>query len=203
MSVVIIDYWMWNLQSVKNAVEMCWFWCNISNNYSIIDSATKLILPGVGAFGDWMMNIKELGLYELIRKKALQDKIPVLGICLWMQLLSSVWYELWVNNWLDLIEWEVKKFIPLHGEKIPHVGWNSVAIKEEHPLFRSIENNSDFYFVHSYYFDLVDIKYQLGTTEYAWRFPSIINKENIFWMQFHPEKSWKNGHKLLLNFLKL
>lgn len=203
MSIVIIDYWMWNLQSAKNAVDICWFDSTISNEHDIINAADKLILPWVGAFGDAMANIKELKLYDLIRKKALQDKIPILGICLWMQVLWTVWYELWIHEWLNLIEWEVKKFIPLQGEKIPHVGWNNVSMKEGHPLFDSIQNNSDFYFVHSYFFDLKDKMYEIGTTDYIWNFPSIINKENIFWVQFHPEKSWKNGHKLLLNFLKL
>lgn len=203
MSVIVIDYWMWNLQSVKNAVEACWFECKISNDDRTIDIADKLILPWVGAFGDGMMNIKQLRLYDLIRKKALQDKIPILGICLWMQLLWTVGYELWVNQWLDLIEWEIQKFIPLHGEKIPHVGWNNVSIQEGHPLFEGIQNNSDFYFVHSYYFSLKNTAYEIWSTDYIWNFPSIINKENIFWVQFHPEKSGKNGHKLLHNFLKI
>ena len=129
-------------------------------------------------------------------------KIPVLGICLGMQILADIGYENQKKTkGLGLIKGEVKK-IPTNL-KLPHVGWNEVLIKKEDRIFSEIEDKKDFYFVHSYYFDCFNQEEVLSTTNYDFNFPSIVGRDNIYGFQFHPEKSLKNGLKLLNNFLKI
>lgn len=202
MTVIIIDYWMWNLSSIKNSVEKLWYKVEITNEHSKILSAQKLILPWVWSFSEWINNIKKLWLDNIINESINKD-IPLLWICLWMQLLWTYSYEGWKNMWLNLIPGSVIKFEANNNEKIPHVWWNNVTIYDlSSPLFDWINNNSDFYFVHSYLFKTDNTNHILWTTEYINNFTSVINKWIIYWVQFHPEKSWKIWLKLLDNFLR-
>lgn len=202
--VLIIDYGMGNLGSVKRALEECGAAdVVISNNESDFDQCTHAILPGVGAFTDAMQNIKNAHLNRRIRKLALEEKIPFLGVCLGMQLLATTGTEHGVTPGLDIIPAEVKALQPLNGERVPHVGWNEIHIGTGHPVFEGIPDKSDFYFVHSFHIAVNDPKYELATTPYCGNFTSVIGNENVIGVQFHPEKSSFAGFRLLKNFLKL
>ena len=204
MSVVIIDYGMGNLASVKRALEECWAEVIISDTPADLKTADKIILPWVWSFSDGMENLRKWWWIEAIRKEVIDNKIPILWICLWMQLLASKWYEWWEGEWLDLISWEVKKLEPQNPwEKIPHVGRNEIEIVKEDPILENIADKSDFYFVHSYIFEVSNKDNVLAYTPYCWRFASIIHKNNIYGTQFHPEKSIPIWFQLLRNFLKI
>lgn len=203
-SLVIIDYKMGNLRSVQKAFEK--IGCNaiISNDKETIQNATKLVLPGVGAFKDGMKHLQELNLIDILNKKILEDKTPILGICLGMQLLSNKSYENGETAGLGWIDAEVVKFeFDAQKLKVPHVGWNEVIFQDKNNiLFKNIENHKDFYFVHSYYFKEKE-KVTISTTDYGSEFTSAIAKNNIFATQFHPEKSQTVGLQLLQNFWEM
>jgi glutamine amidotransferase len=151
-----------------------------------------------------MRNIRELGLERTIREEVLQKEIPLLGICLGMQLLASRGYEGGETTGLDLISGEVVRFEPDgHGVKVPHIGWNEVVLERPHPLFRNIPSGKDFYFVHSYHFFCKNQEDVLSFTPYCGRFASAVTRRNVMGVQFHPEKSLQSGLKLLSNFLSL
>ncbi len=203
--VVIIDYKMGNLRSVQKAFEKVGCSAIVTDNYELIKKADKLVLPGVGAFKDGMKHLEELGLVELLNEEVLVNKKPFLGICLGMQLIAKRSYENGKTDGLGWIDAEVIKFDFTNREKVlkvPHVGWNDVKYKNKNILFDNIVNESDFYFVHSYYFstqeDIVS-----STTDYGFYFVSSIQKDNIFAFQFHPEKSQVVGLKILENFVKI
>ena len=202
-NIVIVDYKMGNLRSVQKAFEK--IGCNaiISSNPEDILNANKLVLPGVGAFKDGMKHLKELNLISILNKKVLEEKIPILGICLGMQLLSNKSYENGETKGLSWINAEVLKFeFYTQKLKVPHVGWNELNYQKNCSLFSNISNKSDFYFVHSYHFktneDIV-----IATTDYGFKFISAINKNNIYAVQFHPEKSQIVGLQLIKNFVNL
>lgn len=197
-NIVIIDYGMGNLRSVQKAFEYIGFNAIISRDPSIILDASKIVLPGVGAFKDAMHNLSSLGLIESLNKAVIENKTPFLGICLGMQLIASKSYEFGETKGLAWIDAEIVRF-PETTLKIPHVGWNNVTMTNPSPLFQNIPDNSDFYFVHSYYFS-GDGSYAIGTCEYGLPFIASVQKENIFATQFHPEKSQKYGLKILENF---
>ena len=204
MRVVIIDYGLGNLGSIQRAVSEC---CNgsvsISHIPEDIEAADKLILPGVGAFADGMKNLREKCLDQVIRYQTLNEHIPLLGICLGMQLLATRGYEGGEILGLNIIHGEVKKLKPVTtDERIPHVGWNEVYYNKNNILFENITNGSDFYFVHSYHFVPKDKNDIIATTPYCGNFVSAIQKNNIFGVQFHPEKSQVWGFQLLKNFLQ-
>jgi len=203
--IVIVDYKMGNLRSVQKAFEEVGCSATISNNHDIIKKASKLVLPGVGAFRDGMKNLQELGLVDLLNEEIINNKKPFLGICLGMQLLAKKSYENGVTDGLGWVDAEVVKFDFNYQKdrlKIPHVGWNNVTYKNSNALFKDIPNNSDFYFVHSYFFK-TDEEIVSSITSYGFDFISSINKENIFALQFHPEKSQKVGLKLIENFVNI
>ncbi|HUH42996.1 MAG TPA: imidazole glycerol phosphate synthase subunit HisH [Sulfurimonas sp.] len=203
--VVIIDYNMGNLRSVQKAFEEVGCNAIISNHHDIIKKASKIVLPGVGAFRDGMKHLKELGLIELLNQEIIENKKPFLGICLGMQLLAKNGYENGETAGLGWIDAEVVKFDFSHQKeklKIPHVGWNSVTYKNSNKLFKDVQNESDFYFVHSYYFQ-TDENVITSTTDYGYDFVSSINKDNIFALQFHPEKSQTAGLRVIKNFVNL
>jgi len=202
-SLVIIDYKMGNLRSVQKAFEKVGCNAIISNDIEVILKANKLVLPGVGAFKDGMKHLHELNLINILNKKVLEDKTPILGICLGMQLLSNKSYENgetmglgWINAEVVKFEFDTKKL------KIPHVGWNELHYQKKSCLFDSIQNKSDFYFVHSYHFK-TDEDIVVTTTDYGFEFVSAINKDNIYATQFHPEKSQTVGIQLIENFVNL
>jgi imidazole glycerol-phosphate synthase subunit HisH len=203
--IVIVDYGMGNLRSVLKRIERMGYNANLSSGPDDIEMAKKLILPGVGAFGTGMENLSRLGLLSVLNWKVLENKTPVLGICLGMQLLSRKSEEGDVEG-LGWIDAETIRFRFSGMEKqlrIPHMGWNTIKKKENHFLLRGIEENASFYFVHSFHVKCDDPSVIMATTEYGYDFPSIIYKEHIIGTQFHPEKSHQSGVNLLRAFLEI
>lgn len=203
--IVIIDYGLGNLGSMANMFKKIGAKAVVSSDPSIISSAHKLILPGVGAFDEGMKNLVSRGLIQLLNKRVLEDKIPLLGVCLGMQLLGKCSEEgqLPGLGWLDA---KPVRFI-FQGTnkdlKIPHMGWNQLNICRSHPLLVDLEIDSRFYFVHSYHVVCSNQDDILTTTSYGFDFVSAVIRENIIGVQFHPEKSHKFGMRLLKNFSEL
>jgi len=193
--ITIIDYGLGNLASVANALEKLKIPYEISGDIDVLKNAKALILPGVGAAGRGMENLKKRGIDQVIIEQA-KKGTPILGICLGMQLLLSTSEEDNVDC-LGLIEGKVKKFDT--NLKVPQIGWNQVEIKNS-VLFNGIKNNRYFYFVNSYYCKPVDENLIKGVTEYGLRFCSVLEKDNLYGVQFHPEKSGDIGLQLLKNF---
>ena len=198
--IAIIDYGAGNLQSVKNALDYLKVKSVITSNANEIIKAKKVIFPGVGSFGDGIRALNELDLIDPIMK-AIEDNKPFLGICLGMQVLFEKSEESPGVEGLGIFEGTVRKF---KGDlKIPQIGWNQLKIQKESGLFEGVEDKSFFYFVHSYYVNPEDKDIVLATTDYGREFVSAIEKDNIFALQFHPEKSGEIGLKILENFCKL
>ena len=198
MSIGIINYKMGNIGSILNMLKKIGCACSVSEDPSEILKADKLILPGVGAFDEGMKNLKESGMAEVILKKVTEDKVPLLGICLGMQLLGKRSEEGKLPG-LGLVDAETVRFN--HGLKIPHMGWNTVSSAKIDGLFKNLSENR-FYFVHSYHVVCQNQEEVLSETNYGVRFTSSIQKENIYGVQFHPEKSHKFGMQLLRNFVE-
>lgn len=203
--ITIVDYGMGNLSSVFNMLKKIGVPAEISSDTEVIKKAAKIILPGVGAFDNAMENINRLGLLPILNKKAKEEKIPILGICLGMQLLTlkSEEGKLKGLGWIDA---ETKKFdFPQpNNNKVPHMGWNIAKICQSNTIFKEMDiEESRFYFVHSYHVVCNNPDNILAKTFYGYDFTSSIYSENIYGTQFHPEKSHKFGMKLLENFAKL
>jgi glutamine amidotransferase len=199
----IIDYGMGNLRSVKRAFEVCSAEVEIIQDAKMIKNFDYLVLPGVGAFKDGMNNLEKGGWTDEIINAVVSRQMPLLGICLGMQLLADLGFEGGKTKGLALIRGEIKQLIPDDDEKIPHIGWNEVRIKNKSALFNGINDCVDFYFVHSFHFIPEENANILATTPYCNQFVSAISKENIYGVQFHPEKSQRPGLKLITNFLNL
>lgn len=195
----IIDYKLNNLRSVQKAFEKVGAVSFISSDPNELARSDKLVLPGVGAFGKAMENIKSLNLAEVIRSHVARGK-PLIGICLGMQLLFTRSYENGVHDGLNFINGEVKLFP--NSVKVPHIGWNQVEIRRQSKILTSVADNSFVYFVHSYYAEPKE-DVTLATTEYAFHFASVVQRENVFGIQFHPEKSQVAGLHMLKNFSEL
>lgn len=198
--ITIIDYGAGNLFSVRKAIEYFDVDVAISDNSEDILNAEGLVLPGVGAFGWGMKLLEEKRLCEPIRE-AVDKGVPLLGVCLGLQLLFEESEESPEVSGLGLIRGRVKR-LP-NDLPLPHIGWNQVKIIKETRIFKGISQNSFFYFVHSYYGEPSDRDSVCGITEYGIEFPSVICKENIFAVQFHPEKSSSEGLKIYKNFLEV
>jgi glutamine amidotransferase len=200
--VTIIDYKTGNIGSIRNMLKKIGEESIITSQKDDIAAATKLILPGVGAFDTGMKNLKDLDLIDILDRKVLVDKVPVLGICLGMQLMSNKSEEgiLPGLGWINA-ETMRFKFINTSEYKIPHMGWNFISLKKESLLFDRMFPDARFYFVHSYYFNALDSNDILASTRYESEFSSAVEKGNISGVQFHPEKSHKFGMKLLKNFV--
>lgn len=194
--ITIIDYDLGNLGSVKNALDKLGVDSVVSSSTTDIERAQGLILPGVGAAGEGMKNLKERELDVLIKQEVQKGK-PLLGICLGMQLLMTKSEEGNVKC-LNIIPGSVKKFKT--KLKIPQIGWNTVKAKDNTPLLRCIPKNSYFYFVHSYYCAPMEMNNTEATTQYGEMFSSVVRNKNVFGVQFHPEKSGTSGLQLLKNF---
>ncbi len=201
MKVLVIDYEMGNLGSVKRSFEECGAEVLISEDPREIKSATHVVLPGVGAFHDGMSNLRRKNWIPAI-EEAIKDGVPVLGICLGMQLLASTGSEGGETTGLGLIPGRVER-LASQSERIPHVGWNEVSQSRPSSLLKTIPNGTDFYFVHSYHFIPRDPAHILSKTPYCGEFVSAIESKNVFGVQFHPEKSSKPGFQLFRNFLNL
>ncbi|AXP08236.1 imidazole glycerol phosphate synthase subunit HisH [Campylobacter hepaticus] len=200
--IAIIDYKAGNLNSVIKALDKIGAKNFIAQNQEDFKKASKLLLPGVGSFKEAMLNLEKFHLIEALKEQVLIQKKPILGICLGMQLFLEQGYEGGVCKGLGLIEGEVVKFEDDLGLKIPHMGWNDLDILKKDPLYKDIDNKSDFYFVHSFYVRCKD-EFVSAKTQYGHKFASSLQKDNIFATQFHPEKSQNLGLKLLENFTRL
>jgi glutamine amidotransferase len=201
---VIVDYKMGNLHSVKKKLDFLKVDSVISSDPAILLSASKLILPGVGHFGRAMENLRKLNLIDALNEAVIEKKTPVLGICLGMQLMAKSSEEGDVEGlgWFDadVIKIQVSDTIKF---KIPHIGWNTINNEKESILMQDIADESEFYFVHAYHMQCHDTNDILNTTTYNRKMVSAIEKNNIFGVQYHPEKSHEVGEKLISNFIKL
>lgn len=193
----IIDYGMGNLRSVLKAIEFLGGEGRVTARAEELDACEKLILPGVGSFGAGMENLRRGGLDEYVRRRAAEGT-PLLGICLGMQFLLEESEEEGLFQGLGLVKGRV---VPFTEGKIPHMGWNAVEDMRG-PLFDGIPSGTQFYFVHSYFADTAE-EYTLGKTEYYRTFASAVGKNNVFGVQFHPEKSGAVGLQLLRNYMRL
>ncbi|MFH1004448.1 MAG: imidazole glycerol phosphate synthase subunit HisH [Bacteroidota bacterium] len=198
--IVIIDYGVGNLVSIKNILKKVGINASISNEINVIKDASKLILPGVGSFNYSMQKINENGLNNILNQKVLIEKIPLLGICLGLQLMTKESEE----GQLPGLGWINAKTIRFRLNdtklKIPNMGWNEIIIKKESKLFHDMPQPSRFYFAHSFHLECFDKQDILLTANYGYEFICGIEKDNIVGVQFHPEKSHKYGMKLLYNF---
>jgi glutamine amidotransferase len=200
----IVDYNMGNLASIINAFELIGADIRVEKEPEKLKEYDKLILPGVGAFGDAMEHLRERGMDSAIKEYASSGK-PLLGICLGMQLLFESSQEFGDHRGLGLIEGEVIAFDKSkfdHKLKVPHMGWNELFVQEETPLFKNLQEEFYLYFVHSYHV-VCDDRYTIGKTYYGYEFVSAVNRDNIYGIQPHPEKSHNNGLKIIENFVKL
>jgi glutamine amidotransferase len=202
--ITIVDYGMGNLGSISNMIKKIGFKSEITNDHEKIKQASKIILPGVGSFDAGMTNLKELGLINVLEEKILHEKIPTLGICLGMQLMTNGSEE-GILKGLSWVNADTKKFIPPSKKfMVPHMGWNCVKPLKEHEVCKGIEfEDTRYYFVHSYYVDCIDRKDVLLECKYINDFTASFQKENIIGMQFHPEKSHLFGMKLIENFIAI
>ncbi|MFH0839138.1 MAG: imidazole glycerol phosphate synthase subunit HisH [Candidatus Omnitrophota bacterium] len=200
--IAIIDYGMGNLRSVLKAFEHIASKAFVTSSPSRILKADKIVLPGVGAFGDAIEELTRKGLYDAIIEAIGRGK-PFFGICLGMQLLVSQSQESPHAKGLRVLKGEVVKFIPTTKLKVPHIGWNQVELVKKSLLFKGLKNREYFYFAHSFYVKPKERNAVSGITNYGVRFTSCIEKENIFGVQFHPEKSQKAGLVVLKNFSKI
>lgn len=203
--ITIVDYGMGNLGSVENMFKKIGIATETTGDLKSISRAQKILLPGVGAFDAAMKRILETdGLLDVLNQKALGERVPVLGICLGMQLLTNGSEE-GLFPGLGWIDAETIKFKFSTGVqlKVPHMGWNEITIQNDSVLLKNLDNSSRFYFVHSYYVQCRKSENVLANTFHGMPFNSIISNKNIFGAQFHPEKSHKFGMQLLKNFAEL
>jgi glutamine amidotransferase len=202
-NIVIIDYEMGNLKSIYKLLHHLDIETLITSDHKIIKNADGVILPGVGAFGDAMEQLREKGLVPIIKDLVKEGK-PLFGICLGHHMLFSLGTEMGHHEGLDIIKGNVVLFDKMLVGKIPQIGWNDVLfLNEDHFLVQGIPNNSYYYFVHSYYAIPNDNKTHLGITKYGQtEFCSIVSKDSVVATQFHPEKSGKNGIKMYQNFIQ-
>ena len=203
--IAIIDYGMGNLRSVQKGFEKVGHEAIVTSDPATIMDASHVVLPGVGAFPDCMRNLDEKGLLDIVPKVINSGK-PFLGICLGLQLLFTESEEFGIHKGLDIIKGRVVKFdfsaqsLEASHLKVPHMGWNTVAVKRRPPAMEGIDEGAYFYFVHSYYVVPEDEKVVATTTAYGVEFASSIWKDNLFATQFHPEKSQEKGLRILKNF---
>lgn len=200
--IAIIDYDAGNIKSVEKALNKLGQKTIITRDAETILNADKVILPGVGAFGDAMANLKKYHLDQVIYQ-VVEKGIPFLGICLGLQLLFEKSDESKGVKGLGILEGEVCKIPECEGLKIPHMGWNSLSLQNKGRLFQGLQDNSYVYFVHSYYLKAKDENIVKATTEYSTRIHASVEKGNVFACQFHPEKSSDVGLQILKNFVEL
>ena len=202
--IVVIDYGMGNLGSILNMLKKIGAPAQVSSNADDIAGASKLILPGVGAFDAGMKRLAELNLIDLLNDKALNQKTPTLGVCLGMQLLTRKSQE----GVLPGLGWIAGETVRFHFDsqhahlKIPHMGWNTITLEKPGALFAGLDSTARFYFVHSYHIVCECADDVVTTTEYGYAFVSALERDNIFGAQFHPEKSHKFGMRVLKNFVE-
>ena len=200
--IAVVDYDIGNLAAVQNMLHRLGILCEITARPEIIERADRIILPGNGAFDACMNALRATGLVPLLEARVLRDRIPVLGICVGAQMLGKGSEEGSEPGlgWLDM---RVKRFPPLPGLRVPHMGWSHVTVRAPgHPLAQGVEEATRYYFVHSYYMDPVDPENVLLTAHYGIDFAAAVSAGNIAGVQFHPEKSHRFGKRLLACFGK-
>lgn len=202
MKIAIIDYDMGNVRSIENAINHVGsFEINITSDPAVISESHCIILPGVGAFPDAMKKLKEKQLIDTLNKEVLINKKPVLGICLGMQLLFDSSEEIEFTKGLGWIPGKVEYMNPGQKLRVPHVGWNALILKKQGSVFDYLQNDRDFYFVHSLWVNCPE-EFKLANFEYGLEMTASVQKENIVGMQFHPEKSQTNGLNAISSFLQ-
>ncbi|HEY3111442.1 MAG TPA: imidazole glycerol phosphate synthase subunit HisH [Chloroflexota bacterium] len=197
--IAIVDYCAGNLRSVARAVEQAGVSPLVTSEAEAVARADALILPGVGAAADTMANLRSRGLVEPLREYLASGR-PFLGVCMGLQALLAGSEEAGWHECLGVVPGRVRRFPT--GLTVPHMGWNQVVRRREHPVFAEIPNGANFYFVHSYYCAPEDDAVVLATTEYGQPFPSVLARDNWLATQFHPEKSGQHGLRLYRNFLE-
>jgi glutamine amidotransferase len=198
--IVIINYGLGNLGSIKNMFKKIGVESIITSDHKLISKADKLVLPGVGNFGKGMYELEKSGLRELLDTLVLKNKIPILGICLGMQLMTNESEES-ESKGLGWIPSKTLKFdFDSVSMKVPHMGWNTVEVSNENKLINKSNEEIRYYFVHSYYVKVSEEKDSIAKTKYGISFDSAFSRDNIYGVQFHPEKSHKFGMNLLRNF---
>ena len=200
--IAIIDYDAGNIRSVEKALQFLGQEVKITRDREEILGADKVVLPGVGSFGDAMGKLHQYGLVEVIRQVA-EKKTPFLGICLGLQLLFERSDESPGVEGLGILKGEILRIPEGEGRKIPHMGWNSLELRNQGRLFAGISGEPYVYFVHSYYLKARDEQIVKATTEYGVAIHASVEQDNIFACQFHPEKSSDTGLKILKNFVEL
>jgi len=202
--VVIIDYGVGNLTSVRNAIARLTPSVDISADPQALNSATHIILPGVGSFGEGMKGLSERGFIPALREEVLVKRKPLLGICLGMQLLASEGFEHGQHAGLGFVAGSVRLIeTAAPGLRLPHIGWNDVTLSDRHPIARGFTHQPIFYFVHSYHLIPKDPSVIAGTCTYGETITALIQSGNICGAQFHPEKSHDDGLRIFQNFLAL
>lgn len=200
--IAIIDYDAGNLKSVEKALQYLGEECKCTRDAQEILKADKVILPGVGAFGDAMERLENFGLVDVIQRVVKESK-PFLGICLGLQLMFESSDEAPGVQGLSLLPGKIVAFPEKEGYKIPHMGWNSLVVKQGARLFQGVEENPYVYFVHSFYLEAEEKSDVMATTEYITQVHASVEHGNLFACQFHPEKSGETGLKMLKNFCAL
>ena len=203
--ITILDYGSGNINALINIYESLKIPYDVAIKPEQLEQAERIILPGVGSFDHCMNNLNQSGLKEVLNKKVLVDKTPVLGICIGLHIMAEKSEEGKLSG-LGWVKGTVKKFdknLIMHKPKIPHMGWNTLQILSKPDLFSGVNMEKGFYFIHSYYMDISNYENVMTTTEYGNTFVSGINCSNIYGVQFHPEKSHSNGVLLLKNFMNV
>jgi glutamine amidotransferase len=199
--IAILDYGVGNLRSVEKAFEAAEAPAVITSDAGAIREAERIVLPGVGAFGECARRLRESGLDGLVLEAAGLNK-PVLGLCVGLQLMFDEGHEFGIHKGLGLMRGRVVRF-PRAGPRVPQIGWNQIEDLGPHPLLEGLAEGAYFYFVHSYYVEAEDRADVLASTEYGIRYPSVCAKGSVSGVQFHPEKSQDAGLRLLANFARL
>lgn len=203
MNVLVIDYGMGNLGSVRRAFEEVGGRVTVSDQPALLHEVSHIVLPGVGSFADGMANLHQGGWVAALRAAVLERQMPLLGICLGMQLLADHGVEGGETAGLGFIPGRVERLIPdSPATRIPHVGWNEVYHRNPCPIMEGIPDGTDFYFVHSFRLTAADPATVVGATPYCGEFPSVVMNGSVFGTQFHPEKSQPVGFRILRNFLQ-
>ncbi len=200
--IAIVNHGLGNIRSVAGAIERLGAEAVVTNDANELTKADKLILPGVGAFGDGIGNLRALGLEDILNRLVLRESRPILGICLGFQLMAKESCEFGYHRGLGWIDAVVEKIDTNGRLRLPHVGWNDLFQRKESKLFENIPEDALFYYVHSYHVTCSDQSMIIGECDYGMRFTAAIEKNNIFATQFHPEKSQQWGLELLRNYIK-
>jgi len=201
--ITIIDCGTNNLGSMANMLNKIGQTSRIASAPDQLEEATKIIVPGVGSFDAGMQKLTQSGMIPLLNRKVIEERVPTLGICLGMHLMTRSSEE----GMLPGLGWVAANTVRFNqvadpNLRVPHMGWNAVAIPDDNPVFKGVPRDSYFYFVHSYYADPSDDSWIVGTTDYGGKFTSVLSKDNVVATQFHPEKSGAVGLQLYDNFMK-